>query len=216
MTLLLNAEIQITRNPDAGGQVMYGILGVAADPTLQYPGISVDYPYVIATPANPSLGIFATVAAAQADFIANQLPALVSAINSIYPSGPTYTGIGTVSIGGNSNAAVTISIGGSAIQAQNANANNLVILSLTEAQTISLTTGQTGTLSFMTSPTSGGTYTMFSQIGNANSGALTLGLGLTNSGTSCLVGFVPMGYYYKVVASGTGTNTFVAGQEITL
>lgn len=216
MTLLLNAEIQITRNPDVGGQLMYGIFAQPSDPTLQGFSNSVDFPYTIATPADPSMGIFATLAAAQADFIANVLPGLVSIVNGTYPSGPIYTGIGIISIGGNSNTPVTITIGGSAVQAHNANANNLVILSLTEAQTISLTTGQTGTLSFMTSPTSGGAYTMFSQIGNANSGALTLGLGLTNSGTSGLVGFVPMGYYYKVVASGTGTNTFVIGQEITL
>lgn len=216
MTLLLNAEIIITRNPDAGGQVMYGILGLPSDPTLQFSGITVDYPYVIATPANPSLGIFATLAAAQADFIANQLPALVSVINSIYTSGPTYTGIGMVRVGPNVSNSVTLTIGGSGTQAQDPTRNNLVVLSLTEAQTISLTTGQTGSLSFMSSPTSGGTYTMFSQIGNGNSGALTLGLGLTNTGTSNLIGFVPAGYYYKVVAAGTGTNTVVAGQEITL
>lgn len=216
MTLLLNAEITITRNPDAGGQVMYGLEGFTADPTLQFSGLTVAYPYVIATPANPSLGIFATLASAQVDFIANQLPPLVSIINSAYPSGPTYTGIGNVKVGNNASAAVSLTIGGAGVQPQDPTRTNLVIVSLNETESLSLTGGQTGTISFQTSTTLGGTYSTESQVGNSNTGTLVIGLNTVAGNGNVLVGIVPVGSFYKIIASGTGTNTVVTAQETTL
>lgn len=219
MTNLLNCQINFFRQPDQAympGAPLYEFGGYPADPTLQIPPNEVNFGYAIASPPDPSMGIFATLAAAQADFIANQLPTLIPIINANYPGTPAYTGIGIISVfneGSKSNTTVVRTIGGAGTQCSNPNNDNLVILSLTEAQTLSLTTGQSGTLSFQTAPP-GGSYTEYSRIGNGNSGTLTIGIGLTNTGTGLLIGFVPATYSYKIVPAGSGANTYITGQEL--
>lgn len=83
------------------------------------------------------------------------------------------------------------------------------------ATTLSLTTGQTGTATLSIS-IDNITFTEIARFTNGNSGTLAIGLGLTQTVTGALVGYVPAGYYRKIVTSGTGTFTSRAGQEILL
>ena len=92
----------------------------------------------------------------------------------------------------------------------------LALYSVQIAATISLTTGQSGTVSLQMSSTSGGTYATVNSCSNGNTGSLTLGLNITQTQLTVLAAFVPAGYYVKLVSSGTATNTMVAQQEVLL
>jgi hypothetical protein len=86
---------------------------------------------------------------------------------------------------------------------------------------LTLSGGQTGTVSLQICPTSGfssGVETVSTFV-NGNTGTLTVGLNLTQIYTSALVGFVPAGYYVRLLtANTTGTPTFsyTSGQEVLL
>lgn len=82
------------------------------------------------------------------------------------------------------------------------------------AATLTLLAGQTGTISLQISSTSGGTYTEISRFTNGNTGALTIGLNLTQIVIGQLSGRIPIGYYVKLVSSGTATSTYITGQEV--
>lgn len=90
----------------------------------------------------------------------------------------------------------------------------LVRYTVSIVATISLTTGQTGSVSLQSSPDNI-TYTEIGRFSNGNSGTLTIGLNLVNTQIGQVVGAIPAGYYVKLVPSGTATNTFVIGQEST-
>ena len=92
----------------------------------------------------------------------------------------------------------------------------LVFYSISIAATISLTTGQTGTVTLQMSPTSGGTYTTIGTLTNGNTGTLTIGLNLTQTQSAVLSCVIPAGYYVKLVSTGTATNTIVSQQEVLL
>ncbi len=79
--------------------------------------------------------------------------------------------------------------------------------------TISLSGGQSGTVSLQTSPDNV-TFTEVGRFTNTNTGALTIGLSLTNNNAGQITAFVPAGYYVKLVSTGTGTITYVSGQEM--
>lgn len=82
--------------------------------------------------------------------------------------------------------------------------------------TLSLSGGQSGTVFLETCSTSGGTYTVIGQSTNNNTGSLTIGLNTSQVQATTIVGFVPKGYYFKLVTSGTSTFSFVSGVEILL
>lgn len=84
------------------------------------------------------------------------------------------------------------------------------------AATISLTSGQTGTVQLQICATSGGTYTTIATVTNGNTGSLTIGLNLTNTQTISLVGDIPLGYFVKLVSTGTATNSITSQQEVLL
>lgn len=92
--------------------------------------------------------------------------------------------------------------------------NSMVMYSIQISATISLVTGQSGTVLLQTSPTSGGTYTTIATLTNGNTGTLTIGLNLTQTQSAVLSGFVPAGYFTKLVSSGTATNSIVSQQEV--
>lgn len=94
--------------------------------------------------------------------------------------------------------------------------NSFAMYSVQIAATISLTTGQTGTVALQMSPTSGGTYVAVNTVSNGNTGSLTLGLNLTQTQLAVLLAFVPAGYFVKLVSTGTATNTIVNQQEVLL
>jgi hypothetical protein len=83
------------------------------------------------------------------------------------------------------------------------------------AATISLTTGQSGTISIQLSPNNT-TYTTAGSFTNGNTGTLTIGLNLTNTQAGQVQAYVPAGYYVKLVSSGTATSTYQTGQETLL
>lgn len=86
------------------------------------------------------------------------------------------------------------------------------------AATISLTTGQVGTVVLETADDSGFTTnvsTVQSSV-NGNSGSLSIGLNLTQTSTASLTGMVPAGKWVRirtVNTVGTPTFTYRAGQE---
>lgn len=99
--------------------------------------------------------------------------------------------------------------------------DSLVNYSIDIACTLSLTTGQTGTV-FLEIASDSGFTTNVQELGrsvNGNTGTLTLGLNLTQNATSTLSGYVPAGYYCRIRTANTvGTPTFNyrSGQEILL
>ena len=89
------------------------------------------------------------------------------------------------------------------------------------AATISLTTGQTGTETLQYSDDSGcstNTITVNSTT-NGNTGALTIGLNLTQTATGTISGIIPAGKWVKILTAnttGTPTFTFRSAQEVLL
>lgn len=87
--------------------------------------------------------------------------------------------------------------------------------------TISLTSGQTGTVILEIADDSGITtnvQTVNSTV-NGNTGTLTLGLNLTQTATASLVGIIPALKYYRlrtVNTTGTPSFTFRSAQEVLL
>lgn len=89
------------------------------------------------------------------------------------------------------------------------------------AATLSLTSGQSGTVVLEYADDSAFTtnVTTVQSSTNGNSGALTIGLNLVQTTTATLTGYVPAGKYVRlrtVNTTGTPTFTFKTGQEVTL
>lgn len=85
--------------------------------------------------------------------------------------------------------------------------------------TMSLTSGQTGTVTLQYADDSGFTTNVktVQSSTNGNTGSLTIGLGLTQVGTVSLTGMVPSGKYAKLVTAntmGTPTFTYRNAQEV--
>lgn len=91
----------------------------------------------------------------------------------------------------------------------------MVTYSVTIVSTLSLSGGQSGTILLETSPDNS-TWSEVNRYTNANTGTLTLGLNTAQTGTGCLSGFVPTGYYVRLRTinnTGTPTYTYNSGQE---
>lgn len=89
------------------------------------------------------------------------------------------------------------------------------------AATLSLTTGQTGTVVLEYADDSGFTTNVVTvqTSKNGNTGTLTLGLGLGQTVTATVSGMIPAGKYTRlrtVNTSGSPTFTFINCQEVTL
>lgn len=86
------------------------------------------------------------------------------------------------------------------------------------AATLSLVTGQTGTVTvqyaddsaFTTNVTTVGTFT------NGNTGTLAIGLGLTQTVVEPIAGIIPAAKWVKLTSSGTATVSLTNSQEILL
>lgn len=77
---------------------------------------------------------------------------------------------------------------------------------------LSLSGGQSGAISLRISP-DGSTWTTIGQIVNENSGSLVIGVAINNTNGSQVTADVPLGWYVKLETSGTGTFTYLFGQE---
>lgn len=102
-----------------------------------------------------------------------------------------------------------------------ASRDSLVNYSVDVSCTISLTTGQTGTVFLEIASDSGFTTNVqeLSRFVNSNSGTLTIGLNLIQALTGTMSGFVPSGYYCRLRTANTvstPTFTYRSGQEILL
>lgn len=100
-----------------------------------------------------------------------------------------------------------------------ASRNALVSYSVDIAATLSLTTGQTGTVYLEYADDSGFTTNVkeVCRNVNGNSGTLAIGLGLTQNGTATLSGMIPAGKYVRLrTQNNTGTPTFTyrSSQEV--
>lgn len=103
----------------------------------------------------------------------------------------------------------------------NSTKDSFVNYSVDIAATISLTTGQSGTVFLEIASDSGFTTNVqtLGQFTNGNAGTLAVGLNLTQTNTACLSGYVPAAYYCRLrTTNNTGTPTFTYknGQEISL
>lgn len=97
----------------------------------------------------------------------------------------------------------------------------LVNYSVDIGTSLSLTTGQTGTVYLEIASDSAFTNNVqeLSRFLNGNGGTLTIGLALTQNVTGTLSGYVPLGYYVRLrTQNNTSTPTFTyrSGQEILL
>lgn len=97
----------------------------------------------------------------------------------------------------------------------------LVVSSIDIACTISLTTGQTGTVILEIADDSGFTTNVktLQSTANGNTGTLTVGLNLTQTATASVCGVVPIGKYYRIRSvntTGTPTFTMKTTQEVLL
>lgn len=148
-------------------------------------------------------------------FILNKPPIPAAQVNSDWNavSGvsqilnkPTIPNVSTV----NNGVSRTINGGGFQVSAtQTSNVNYTVQV----ASTLSLVTGQTGSIFLETSPNNS-TWTEISRFSNGNTGTLTIGLSLTQTVTSQLNAFVPAGYYVRLRSTGTSSSSYITGQEI--
>lgn len=97
----------------------------------------------------------------------------------------------------------------------------LVNYSVDIATSLTLTTGQSGTVFLEVASDSGFTTNVqeLSRFTNGNTGTLTIGLSLSQNVTGGLTGYVPIAYYSRLrTANNTGTPTFTyrSGQEVLL
>lgn len=91
----------------------------------------------------------------------------------------------------------------------------LVSYSVDVSVTLSLTSGQTGNIFLEISPDSS-SWTEIGRFTNANTGALTVGLNLTQVVTGTVSGYVPAGYYARLRNTGSGSFVYRSGQEVLL
>lgn len=99
--------------------------------------------------------------------------------------------------------------------------NALVSYTVDVSSALSLSGGQTGTVTLKYADDSGFTTNVVSvqSAVNGNTGTLTIGLGLTQTGTASITGMIPAGKYVQIQTantSGTPTFTFRAAQEVLL
>lgn len=94
--------------------------------------------------------------------------------------------------------------------------NAAVSYSVEVTTSLSLTGGASGTVFLEISADGSTGWTELARYTNANTGTLTIGLALAQTGTANLAGTVPVGYTARLrTANNTGTPTFTyrSGQE---
>lgn len=91
----------------------------------------------------------------------------------------------------------------------------IVIYYIQITSTLSLTGGQSGSVTLQTSPTNSA-YTITGTQTNNSTGSLTIGLNTANVQTCSIISYVPKGYYVKLVSSGSSTFAYQNGIEISL
>ena len=91
-----------------------------------------------------------------------------------------------------------------------------VVYTVSIAATLSLTAGQSGTVFLEVSADGSTNWLNVSQFTNGNTGTLTIGLNLVQTGSGVVAGYVPPGYYVRLRTTGTATITYVTGQETLL
>lgn len=80
---------------------------------------------------------------------------------------------------------------------------------------LSISGGQSGNIYLEYSANGSTGWTFTGQIPNGNTGTLTLGITTTQTTGGQLSSAIPVGYYWRLRTSGTGTFTFLGGEQIT-
>lgn len=80
---------------------------------------------------------------------------------------------------------------------------------------ITLSGGQSGSVTLQTSPNNSTWTTIATQINN-NTGTVVLGFATNNVQSGSLTGFVPAGYYVRMSTSGTSSFAWQSGMEVQL
>lgn len=91
----------------------------------------------------------------------------------------------------------------------------LVSCSVNITSTLSLSGGQSGTITLQSSPDNV-TYTTIATATNNNTGSLTLGLNTSQAQSCTLTGTISPGYYYKLTSTGTSTFSILQTFETNL
>lgn len=99
--------------------------------------------------------------------------------------------------------------------------NAFVTYAVDIAATLSLTSGQNGTVTLQYADDSGFTTNVktVQSAANGNTGSLTIGLNLTQTATATVSGMIPANKYVKIITTnttGTPTFTYRNGQEVLL
>jgi hypothetical protein len=144
----------------------------------------------------------------------------------------TITGLATVATSGNYNdlsnkpsfttraqASVTRPINGTTFQVS-ATQDALVLYNIKIGTSLSLSGGTVGDVFLEISTNSGFTTPItLANMNNGNTGALTVGLALSQTNAGQVIGYIPAGYYVRirtVNTTGTPTFTYQYGQEVLL
>lgn len=97
--------------------------------------------------------------------------------------------------------------------------NYLVNYSVSIEATLSVTSGQLGTIFLEISPNGSTGWVEINRYTNGNTGTLMLGLNTVQTGTGGLSGCVPAGWSFRLRTAnttGTPTYTYNSGQEIAI
>lgn len=91
----------------------------------------------------------------------------------------------------------------------------IVIYYVQITSTLTLTTGQSGSVTLQTSPTNS-VYTITGTQTNNTTGSLVVGLNTSGVQTAALVSYCPAGYWVKLVTSGSSSFSYINGLEVSL
>lgn len=92
----------------------------------------------------------------------------------------------------------------------------LVSYSTQITSTLSLSGGQSGSVTLQISDNTGSNYVIVGTTTNNNTGSLTIGLNTAQVQAGPLVGVVPPGCSYKFVSAGASSFSALTGQEVML
>lgn len=88
-----------------------------------------------------------------------------------------------------------------------------VVYTIQVVSTLSLTSGQSGTV-FLESSPNNSTWSLVTQSGDGNTGLITIGLNTAITVSGMIGGYIPANYYIRLRTTGTGTITYITGQEL--
>lgn len=96
------------------------------------------------------------------------------------------------------------------------NRSALVRYSVQIASSITLSGGQSGLVALEYSANGVDNWIEAGRLVNTNTGAVVIGVSVTNTNAGQITGLIPAGYTVRLRSTGTGTITYLSGQETLL